>query len=394
MYIMHEKKLSGRNKLISFLIIAIILLISFSLYFQVNSAELQLNDPTISGSISMPAGETAGKGGVSVTIKASPRELAGGPPSNSGESYQTQAVIPEGKSSAAYSIKASLPPEDFGFVINYAINNNSNLQIRDRGFYSSQFKGESVGFPFATICDIRKSNGSLTDINIIISKLRKVTGNILLPKGKTAPEGGLKVKLYLLNGKDINLEQIDNGGYYSIDCLIPAGKSSTEFKFSGIDPNERFLGSFEGSGGLNDKGYILMYQLSSTKEYKMRGFYASKGTAEIYNNAEPFDVTNQDKNGLNLVLLNADNPGVVKVTSVTLDKKAISIKVNGAAKLSATVLPANAADKTVLWTTSNKNIAAVDQNGKVTAKKPGITIITAKTKDGNKTASCTITVIK
>ena len=48
-------------------------------------------------------------------------------------------------------------------------------------------------------------------------------------------------------------------------------------------------------------------------------------------------------------------------------------------------------DKTVTWSSSNSKVASVDKNGKVTAKKAGTAVITAKTADGLST-SATITV--
>ena len=80
------------------------------------------------------------------------------------------------------------------------------------------------------------------------------------------------------------------------------------------------------------------------------------------------------------------------VTSVTLDRTSLTLKEGKTLTLIATVLPDNATDKTVTWTTSNPGIATVE-NGKVTAIAEGTATITATTVDGGKTATCMVTVI-
>ena len=77
---------------------------------------------------------------------------------------------------------------------------------------------------------------------------------------------------------------------------------------------------------------------------------------------------------------------------VTLDKTTLSLSPDAREKLSATVLPATAANKSVTWTSSNPGIATVDSDGWVTAKGTGTATITATTWDGKHTATCTVTV--
>lgn len=73
---------------------------------------------------------------------------------------------------------------------------------------------------------------------------------------------------------------------------------------------------------------------------------------------------------------------VQAVTSVKLAATASQIKVGGTVKISATVLPANATNMGLTWSSSNPPVATVDQTGRVTAKSPGKTTITATAKDG------------
>ena len=90
------------------------------------------------------------------------------------------------------------------------------------------------------------------------------------------------------------------------------------------------------------------------------------------------------------VTVNEPASEVVEVTSVSLNKTTLTMEIGESETLIATVLPADAKDKTVVWTSSAQNIATVD-NGTVRAVASGTALITATTVNG-KTASCNITV--
>lgn len=83
----------------------------------------------------------------------------------------------------------------------------------------------------------------------------------------------------------------------------------------------------------------------------------------------------------------------VKVDSVSLNLTYSDLAVNDTLKLQANVLPSDALDKSVVWSSSDETIATVDSNGNVKGLKPGVVTITATTKDQNKTAICTLNVV-
>lgn len=83
---------------------------------------------------------------------------------------------------------------------------------------------------------------------------------------------------------------------------------------------------------------------------------------------------------------------VIPAKSVSLNRTSVSIKVGATSKLTATVAPADATDKSVTWISSNKAVAAVDGNGLVTGKKAGSAVITATANTGKVMASCKVTV--
>ena len=82
----------------------------------------------------------------------------------------------------------------------------------------------------------------------------------------------------------------------------------------------------------------------------------------------------------------------VPVQSVGLNTNKVELSVGEENKLVATVTPEAATNKEVTWSSNNPEVATVDQNGKVVAQKPGNATITVTTKDGNKTATCEVTV--
>ena len=82
----------------------------------------------------------------------------------------------------------------------------------------------------------------------------------------------------------------------------------------------------------------------------------------------------------------------VPVTGVSLNTSTLNLIEGGTGTLIATVLPDNATNKKVTWSSNAPGVATVDSSGKVTAVAPGTATITVTTEDGNKTATCAVTV--
>ena len=74
-----------------------------------------------------------------------------------------------------------------------------------------------------------------------------------------------------------------------------------------------------------------------------------------------------------------DNP----ITKIELNKSSLNLGTNNITQLSATITPSNATLSDIYWVSDNPTIASVDQNGKVTGLKTGITTITAMAIDGS-----------
>ena len=82
----------------------------------------------------------------------------------------------------------------------------------------------------------------------------------------------------------------------------------------------------------------------------------------------------------------------VKATVVVISAESLNLVKGKQSILTATVLPEDATNKAVLWSSSDSSIVSVAQTGKITAKECGTATITVTTEDGSYTATCEVTV--
>lgn len=82
----------------------------------------------------------------------------------------------------------------------------------------------------------------------------------------------------------------------------------------------------------------------------------------------------------------------IEVNDVGLDKSEMEMVAGDSYQFTVTLKPDNASDKTLSWSSSDENVATVDNSGKVTAISEGKVTITVKTSNPAQSASCDITV--
>ncbi len=109
---------------------------------------------------------------------------------------------------------------------------------------------------------------------------------------------------------------------------------------------------------------------------------------------DEIDITDSEFESRTFTIIPSNVKAKIPVAGVTLDKDTLTLNnsENNTAKLTATVDPDKATNKNLTWESSNKSIAAVDEDGNVTALKKGTTTITVTTEDGGFSASCLVTV--
>lgn len=99
---------------------------------------------------------------------------------------------------------------------------------------------------------------------------------------------------------------------------------------------------------------------------------------------------NNLKNVYGYMLVDNLEPDIA-LESISLPKTQ-TVELGKTLTLSPTFNPSNATNKIVTWSSSDESVATVDNAGKITPKKLGSTVITVVSQDGNKKATCTVTV--
>lgn len=93
------------------------------------------------------------------------------------------------------------------------------------------------------------------------------------------------------------------------------------------------------------------------------------------------------------VVVKYPEPEIIHVSSVSLSSKSLRFEEKGrTVSLSATVLPMDAENRSVVWSSSNTSVAMVDSSGNVTSVSNGTCIITVRSLDGSKVDTCAVTV--
>lgn len=91
-------------------------------------------------------------------------------------------------------------------------------------------------------------------------------------------------------------------------------------------------------------------------------------------------------------MVRPSEPSVINVTSVSLNPSTVSVEEGSTAQLTSVVLPIDATDKAVSYSSSDDLIATVDSSGLVTGVAEGSADITVTTNDGSFTDVSTVTV--
>ena len=197
-----------------------------------------------------------------------------------------------------------------------------------------------------------------------------------------------------MEGSSITAPTKDKGGIYLYQNAAGTLTGQTDIKafvgnFRVTSPNASIVNYYkvkkDDTLGLYAEGSTVSFAAEQKSGKAFSGWTATGVTLDNETNAEiSFTMPGND--------VTLSTAYVTLVSGITLDKTELALTVGDTQTLAATILPSDAANKSVSWSSDKPSVATVDENGKVTAVAEGTAKITVTTVDGKKTADCAVTV--
>lgn len=173
------------------------------------------------------------------------------------------------------------------------------------------------------------------------------------------------------------------------DIMTLQGKTSEKVQVNETEQGISFSGVDDITISASSGGKEVKQNISDLNLYAT----ISADVVEIKNNL--FLSLNGDKDGDGISETEIVPPipfDNVPVADIQLDQHEIKLDVGERIGLSARIVPTNASNQNVTWTSSNSKIVNVDQFGNVKAINTGVAYVTVTTTDGSKTDTCKVIV--
>ena len=281
---------------------------------------------------------------------------------------------------------------------------NPNYSNDEQGVLFNKNKTELLQYPMGNTSTSYDIPLSVTRIHIEAFSSCSNLKNVIIPKGVTNIEPCTFFNCKGLTQVTIPSSVTSIGECAFQDCsslaLVNLPDSLTSISgttFTGcsslksiiIPPNVTNIPEDTFYGCSNLTSVTIPNSVTTIGEY---AFFECKKLSDVFFQGSQTEWNNIEIGKYNSYLTNATLHLVIPVTAITLNQTTASLKKGETLTLTATVAPSDAANKSVTWSSSNTSVATVTTSGVVTAVGEGTAVITVKTADGGKTASCKVTV--
>ena len=326
--------------------------------------------------------------------------------------FQTDIELPEGlkiasksngnfdisltdRGSSSFSVSSNLMSDGSVRILGYStqgesIKGNQGALVRISVRASSDFSGGYIKLKNSIFSDVNNRDVKLDNSQLFVGT--KEQNDVSVKGGEISPEVSKAFSFELSNESEMTA--------FQMDVVLPNGLS--------LDLNKTRLTGRCGNHQLQTKqlgnGKVRIICMSSDNT-SISGKIGS--VIDLWIKAEKGITGNQIVKLENIIFSDVKartyrmdpfsfvvDVKYVPVTSVSISESNMQLEVSDSRQLTASLLPENCIDKTILWKSDNEKVATVSDNGMIIARSAGQCSIIASTADNLIQAKCVVTVVK
>ena len=326
--------------------------------------------------------------------------------------FQTDIELPEGlkiasksngnfdisltdRGSSSFSVSSNLMSDGSVRILGYStqgesIKGNQGALVRISVRASSDFSGGYIKLKNSIFSDVNNRDVKLDKSQLFVGT--KEQNDVFVKSGEISPEVSKAFSFELSNESEMTA--------FQMDLVLPNGLS--------LDLNKTRLTGRCGNHQLQTKqlgnGKVRIICMSSDNT-SISGKIGS--VIDLWIKAEKGIAGNQIVKLENIIFSDVKartyrmdpfsfvvDVKYVPVTSVSISESNMQLDVSDSRQLTASLLPENCTDKTILWKSDNEKVAIVSDNGMIIARSAGQCSIIASTADNLIQAKCVVTVVK
>ena len=326
--------------------------------------------------------------------------------------FQTDIELPEGlkiasksngnfdisltdRGSSSFSVSSNLMSDGSVRILGYStqgesIKGNQGALVRISVRASSDFSGGYIKLKNSIFSDVNNRDVKLDKSQLFVGT--KEQNDVFVKSGEISPEVSKAFSFELSNESEMTA--------FQMDLVLPNGLS--------LDLNKTRLTGRCGNHQLQTKqlgnGKVRIICMSSDNT-SISGKIGS--VIDLWIKAEKGIAGNQIVKLENIIFSDVKartyrmdpfsfvvDVKYVPVTSVSISESNMQLEVSDSRQLTASLLPENCTDKTILWKSDNEKVATVSDNGMIIARSAGQCSIIASTADNLIQAKCVVTVVK
>ena len=299
------------------------------------------------------------------------------------------------RGTSSFSVSSNLMSDGSVRILGYStqgesIKGNKGALVRISVRASSDFSGGYIKLKNSIFSDVNNRDVKLDNSQLFVGT--KEQNDVSVKGGDISPEVSKAFSLELSNESEMTA--------FQMDVVLPNGLSLdlSKTRLTGRCGNHQLQTKLLGNG----KVRIICMSSDNTS---ISGKIGS--VIDLWIKAEKGIAGNQIVKVENIIFSDVKartyrmdpfsfvvDVKYVPATSVSISESNMQLEVSDSRQLTASLLPENCTDKTILWKSDNEKVATVSDNGMIIARSAGKCSIIASTADNLIQAKCVVTVVK